>query len=822
MKKNQTRRALLMSALSLLLCVSMLIGTTFAWFTDSVTSGRNTIQAGNLDVVLEYWDGNSYEEVTSTTKLFDDAALWEPGYTEVAYLKVSNAGSLALKYHLAVNVYNEILGKTETGADIKLSDYLQFKVVKSDTDLAGTYGSREAAQAAPATATKLQTYSSDVKPLDPKDGANDEDYVALIIYMPTTVGNEANHDGVNVPKIEMGVNLFATQQTAESDSFNNQYDKNAIIVTNAAEAQAALDNAEPGATIKLAPGVNYGTLYLRPVAGAAPTKEVDWQGNNYRFETYSLFENLTIVGATGATVDAIKIEGSTYYNTAHSQAGTYPIMLSLIELKNVVVDGVTFTGKGGYDPQGHGNAINLSGSNIKVDGLTLKNCVLDNADNNARLIYKTESTTTVHNYTYNGESFTFSPSLKDITVTGCAFNGGYIGLELRETENVTITNNTFNVADRNILLPVNTGCTYTGNVTITGNVSNNAKERFVRADGMGDAVVVIKNNALNNYMGADEDYIKVTNANNVNVENNAMTRAINADSTTTLAQFTDIFANGGSIFLKENVTIDTSSNKNITVSGDVNIYADDNVTLYFPKTTVFGGDGTITVHGGKITTPQELCISGDSKLVIDGGEHTFGAFSATGNGTIVVNDGVLNCKGSYAGVMGISFGETGSLYVNGGKLNMYEPFNLNANRCDAAYIEINGGTIELLDGMADMFVVRNVMDKDVTSGVSRGSSIKITGGTFIAHYEVDSDNDATSFIRNGDPNDTNKVLVSNIKDNYNCVVTGGTFYGSWQRADNTRYENSDGLMVYNSIEGFVANGYQITGNPDDGYVVSKS
>ena len=204
----------------------MLIGSTFAWFTDSVTSANNIIKSGNLDVVLEYWDGDSYEEVTSTTKLFNDAALWEPGYTEVAYLKVSNAGSLALKYQLAVNVYNEILGKTETGADIKLSDYLQFKVVESDTDLADTYTSREAAQAAPATATKLQTYSSDVKALE---NTGDTDYIALIIYMPTTVGNEANHNGVNVPAIEMGVSLFATQQTAESDSFNDQYDKDATL-----------------------------------------------------------------------------------------------------------------------------------------------------------------------------------------------------------------------------------------------------------------------------------------------------------------------------------------------------------------------------------------------------------------------------------------------------------------------------------------------------------------------------------------------------------------------------------------------------------------
>ena len=808
MKKNQTRRALLLSALSLLLCVSMLVGTTFAWFTDSVTSGRNTIQSGNLDVVLEYWDGNSYEEVTSTTKLFNDAALWEPGYTEVAYLKVSNAGSLALKYQLAVSVYNEILGKTKTGEDIKLSDHLQFKVVESETDnLVGKYATREAAQAANATATKLQTYNSKVKPLDPKDGTNDEDYVALIIYMPTTVGNEANHDGVNVPKIEMGVNLFATQQTAERDSFNDQYDKNAIIVTNAAEAQAALDNAEPGTTIKLAPGVNYGTLvfnqnadskvvditaaggdaagnehyskyenitiigapgaivdridfnagwiagsgasfidiknltikdvtfsgastavkipegadaiaidglslvnckmidtegndrfvyqprsgykavndkttgeyvmtsgvknltitgceitgahqviearamenltitnntfngiksrdillgadptasangitytgtititgntsingeerfvrgagmgdanviikdntilnymgkdadyikvtdsngtpvienntlvsigvkdaaaaqaaldkavagttiqlqpgvnygtlYLRPVAGSVATKEIDWIGNNYRYETYSLFEDLTIVGAPGAIVDVIKIEGGTYYNTAHSQSDTYPVMLSLIELKNVVIDGVTFTGNGGQYGDSHGNAISLAGNNIKVDGLTIKNCVLEDPTNNNRLLYKSESTTHIHTYEYDGATYTFTPSLKDIVVTNCTFNGGYMGLELRETENVTITNNVFNVGDRNILLTTNSGCTYTVNVTITGNVSNNAKQRFVRADAMGDAVVVVANNTINNYMASDADYIKVTNGNNVTVENN--------------------------------------------------------------------------------------------------------------------------------------------------------------------------------------------------------------------------------------------------------------------------------------------------------------
>ena len=335
-----------------------------------------------------------------------------------------------------------------------------------------------------------------------------------------------------------GNNVTVTVEDAFAGENENDF------VDDANAAQSVLDNAAPNTTVYLKPGVDYGTLYLRPVAGAAPCKEVDWIGNNYRYETYSLFENLTIVGAEGATVDAIKIEGGTYYNTAHSQSDLYPIMLSLIELKNVVIDGVTFTGKGGYDPQGYGNAINLSGNNIKVDGLTLKNCVLANEANKARLVYKTESTTSVHNYAYNGENFTFTPSLKNITITECTFNGGYMGLELRETENVTITNNEFNVADRNILLAVNTGCTYSGNITITGNVSNNAKERFVRMSGAGNAVVVIKDNTIINYLGEDTDYIKVTDGNNVTIENNTFAGiAENAE------QFETALRNGENVVL---------------------------------------------------------------------------------------------------------------------------------------------------------------------------------------------------------------------------------------------------------------------------------
>ena len=79
-KQKSTKRALLLSALSLLMCVSMLIGSTFAWFTDSVTSGINKIVAGNLDVELYHSDkAATDEQVGDTTKLFDDVTLWEPG-----------------------------------------------------------------------------------------------------------------------------------------------------------------------------------------------------------------------------------------------------------------------------------------------------------------------------------------------------------------------------------------------------------------------------------------------------------------------------------------------------------------------------------------------------------------------------------------------------------------------------------------------------------------------------------------------------------------------------------------------------------------------
>ena len=220
MRKHTTKHALVMSALSLLVCVSMLVGSTFAWFTDSVSSDRNIIQAGNLDVTLEYWDGDSYEEVTSSTKLFNDAALWEPGHAEVAYLRIDNAGSLALKYQLAVNVYNETPATNVAGETFKLSDHLVFSVVDKALTSRDDMFTREQAIAAAGNAMGLSSYNSGTVEMLPID---EPDCVALIIYMPTSVGNEANYRGA-APTIELGTTLVATQMASEQDSWDNSFD----------------------------------------------------------------------------------------------------------------------------------------------------------------------------------------------------------------------------------------------------------------------------------------------------------------------------------------------------------------------------------------------------------------------------------------------------------------------------------------------------------------------------------------------------------------------------------------------------------------------
>ena len=234
-KHVSTKRALILSLLSMLLCVSMLIGSTYAWFTDTATTGVNKILAGNLDVKLMYsTDMQTWKEATDQTKLFDDNALWEPGYTQVVYLKVVNAGNLALKYEAGFSKnYTSNKGKNINGDWFRVDNYLKIGTVETEE----AFGSREAVWAAIADTEK--TLAKDVMltngwiTLKAKEESKP---FAVAIYMPISVGNEANSSRVRPSSVSgLGIEVRATQATVENDSFGNDYDANAATVLDRVE-----------------------------------------------------------------------------------------------------------------------------------------------------------------------------------------------------------------------------------------------------------------------------------------------------------------------------------------------------------------------------------------------------------------------------------------------------------------------------------------------------------------------------------------------------------------------------------------------------------
>ena len=284
-QSKRTKRALLASVMAVLLCAAMLIGTTFAWFTDSVTSGRNTIVAGNLDVELEYATATEgtlggWTSVNDATDLFGDG-LWEPGYAQVVYLRVRNAGTLALRYQLSMNILSETAGVNVDGQTFNLSDELQYGAVLNQSV---PFANRDVAIDAVTSPVALSTpYASGEMHL----AANAEpQYLALVVYMPETVGNEANYRGDVVPTIELGVNLLATQDTVEEDSFDNLYDQDAWEeVSDAAGLQAAISEGKTASLTQ--------DIVLDSTLPMSPSGETNIVLNGNELKTTS--ENTTMV-----------------------------------------------------------------------------------------------------------------------------------------------------------------------------------------------------------------------------------------------------------------------------------------------------------------------------------------------------------------------------------------------------------------------------------------------------------------------------------------------------------------------------------------------
>lgn len=238
----------------------MLIGSTFAWFTDSVKAGKNTITAGNLKIqVNKTTDLTNWTEVGEEDELFGENVLWEPGHVEFAVINVKNVGDMAVEYKLSINAPDEgkVFGKNAANQNIDLARYLKFaafeipkdgdvrKALKAiiDKDTTVIKGDLRATLRGIIDTNNLGTdlsvgaqYKGQLKGSakgNVKDTAlntsstNETNPIMIVVYMPTDVTDEANYRGDVKPSIELGLNVEAKQYTYEEDAFNNQYDKNA-------------------------------------------------------------------------------------------------------------------------------------------------------------------------------------------------------------------------------------------------------------------------------------------------------------------------------------------------------------------------------------------------------------------------------------------------------------------------------------------------------------------------------------------------------------------------------------------------------------------
>ena len=216
-KKYSTKKALISSILILCMCFSMLVGTTFAWFTDTVTSGNNIIASGNIDV--ELYHTNSYiankEKVEGLTDLFTvkegESFLWEPGAVVWENFEVANEGSLALKYRLLLQVLDASETAPESGKT--LADVLKVAVIPG-----GFNGNREDAKQL-AYNYSLETFALQG---NIEAGAASDVYGVVIYWEPSSYDNEYNVvDGMT---IKIAINRAATQLSSEEDSFGSDYD----------------------------------------------------------------------------------------------------------------------------------------------------------------------------------------------------------------------------------------------------------------------------------------------------------------------------------------------------------------------------------------------------------------------------------------------------------------------------------------------------------------------------------------------------------------------------------------------------------------------
>ena len=749
MTKRSTKRALALSFVSLLLCVSMFVGTTFAWFTDSVSSTNNIITAGNLDVELEYYNGTEWKAVGEKTNVFEENTLWEPGHTEVVYLKVSNIGTLALKYQLAVNVASETVGINVDDEVFKLSDYIYFGVVETADEK--FYENREDAIDALETVKKLNAGYSKSSKLEEK---GDVEYVALVVYMPTTVGNEANYKtGTNPPVINLGINLFATQYTHEEDSFGKDYDKDAAWT-------GAVDTTWYNTTDT--------TFTLTTAEELAGLAELVNGGNTFAGKTVKLGANVDLNNVNWTPIGTKSAEGEKAF---------------------------TRTFAGSFDGQGHtisnlrvvgGNALGLfgrTGTGTHIENVNIVNAYVSGTDYVGAIAgYAYLSANCIKNCTVTNATIIATPFLlangeydggaKAGVIVGYALNGNLVGNTAKDS---TV------IAYRDL-----------------GGIAG-----MLNADGIKDRTLTAEGNIVKN---VTLSYTAVAGAyadNKKNENMNDIVGRIGSKSSVGANTVDGIIKDDG----KKGVTLITNLEELLAFVKSVNV---DGVT-YAGKTVMLGADIDLAnMEWTPIGTGAGFFGTFDgngktiSNLKVTGNKSTVGLFANTYNGEIknltVENatvSGYLNVgvvagnpyTSKYTNITVKGHVEVnGMSYVGGvGGKNAYANWtNITVDVDDTSYVK----AISTEDGIAYRTYVGGVVGfngegghtfKNITSNIDVIGDVCDIGGVFgIAHYN----NKFENITCTGDV--TNLISAENDgADAATDVLETGLIAGVWHNQNGT-------------------------------------
>lgn len=316
-RSSTTKKALFISTCALLFSMLMMAGSTFAWLTDSVSTGTNTITTGKLDVQLLHTNQHvtPAKEVGQDTLLFTDEGGnpidWEPGAIAYENFTVENSGDLALNYRLALDLNN---ANTIAGTNRSLKDVLKVKVVKGGVKAADV--SENALQGAEGfvSVTNGQisipeaVHDDKIQKLTKKGskGSSSDTYGVIIYWQPNPEQdykyNLANYsdtdkdgktidntsDGNDHLTIDLGVSLGATQAPEESDSNGSDYDREATYpAASVNEFTSALEKAKSGDTIELTGSISLNepitvnkNVTIKSVGGAVLSGEALEIGSN--------------------------------------------------------------------------------------------------------------------------------------------------------------------------------------------------------------------------------------------------------------------------------------------------------------------------------------------------------------------------------------------------------------------------------------------------------------------------------------------------------------------------------------------------------------